>query len=499
MRLAYLLLMTTLLAVRAGAADASSDESLVSERLSSRAIAVLDGVLGPGRAKILVEVRGERLQIRSEVEMLTPLDKDGIGGVKEALRMLDMPGYYRERAPPAAKVNPAQHMVPFQKDFEYSLRDAGFEIKKIEATAVLDTALTETEARDAAQLLPQLLKIDASRGDVLTIVRAPMRPAWQVAFSNPGDWRKLIFAAAGLFGALVFVLILAAAFVRGARVFANELTARRERTVHEYREAAGLGEPLPELMPGSPAGLAEAGGAAGLSFGAPPFAALGGRFDFLESADPADAARVLSEEPAADLAQIFAYLAKLAPEIASRLFAKLPPDIQAEASTAILKLKAVDPDRLSEIENKLRASIANGLRGSQRLATILSRFPGDDRAMLLERLAERDGAGVEAVESQLFSFEDFDTLSPADLRRVIGAVPYELWGLALRGAPQALAGKVLAELPDGPRGLVRDEASVLQSKDKVVAARSKLLNVVVELAAKGLVRLERGAGAEDTL
>lgn len=500
MRAPAFALAVALLAVSAAAAEPSSDEDLVSERLSSRALSVLDGVLGPGRAKILVEVRGERMQIRTESEILTPITPNAQGsssGVKEALRLLDLPGYYKDRAPEeAAKASAAgvgPPLQPFQKDFEHTLRDAGFEIKKIEATVVLDSTLTEAAAREAAQLLPQLLRIDGARGDVLSILRAPMRPAWKGAFSTPGDWRKLAFAAAGLLGALIFVMILSGAFVRGARVFARELTSKQ---LHVEGGGAGLGEPLPELMPGSPAGLVEAGGGDG---GSSPLPALGRRFDFLETADAAGAARVLAEEPPADLAQVFAYLAKLAPETASRLFSRLPAEVQTEASAAILKLRAVDPDRLSEIEDRIKVLVANGLKGSQRLATILSRFQGDEREMLLGRLASRDKSGVDDIESQLFSFEDFGALSPADLRRVIGGVPYEQWGTALRGAPANLLDRVLAELPEGPRGLVREEAAVPQPKDKVVAARSKILDVFLDLAAKGQVRLDRDSDAEERL
>jgi hypothetical protein len=499
MRVAAFLAITALLAFPAAAAETSSDENLVSERLSSRALAVLDGVLGPGRAKILVEVRGERLQIRTESEILTPITPNAEGsssGVKEALRLLDLPGYYKDRASQeavkAAASGAAPALQPFQKDFEHSLRDAGFEIKKIEATVVLDSALTEAAAREAAQLLPQLLRIDGARGDVLSILRAPMRPAWKGAFSTPGDWRKLAFAAAGLLCALIFVMIIAGAFVRGARVFARELTAKQSRAEGGNM---GMGEPLPELLPGSPAGLVEGGGDGGSA----PLPALGRRFDFLETADAAGAARVLAEEPPDDLAQVFAYLAKLSPETASRLFSRLPADVQTEASAAILKLRAVDPDRLGEIEDRIKVMVANGLKGSQRLATILSRFQGDEREMLLGRLASRDKSGVDDIESQLFSFEDFGALSPADLRRVMGAVPYEQWGTALRGAPAGLLNRVLAELPEGPRALVREEASVPQPKDKVAAARSKILDTFLDLAAKGQVRLDRDADAEETL
>ena len=492
-----------LFAVTASAAEISADENLVSERLSSRAMGVLDGMFGPGRAKVLVEVRGERLQIHTETEVVTPLAKPApsSAGVKEAMRLFDLPGYYKDREAKAAAAakeeSDATHAVqPFQKDLETSLRDAGFEIKKIEATAILDSTLTEAEARDAAQLLPQLLRIDGTRGDVLTIVRAPMRPAWKTAFSTPGDWRKLAFAASGLLCSLIIVMIISGAFVRGARVFAKELTARG-LGAPAGGDGAELGDPLPELMPGSPAGLIDVNeneDAAG------PFPALGRRFDFLETADAAGAASILADQPPADLAQIFAYLAKVAPETASRMFSKLPADIQAEASISLLKLKTGDPERLSEIEERLKTSISNGLRGSERLAAILSRFPGEERAMLLGRLATReDSRNVEEVERLLFSFEDFVTLSAADLRRVMSAVPYELWGTALRGAPESLINSILSELPDGPRNLVREESSIPHPKDKVVAARSKILDCFLDLAAKGQITLDRGAGAEETL
>ena len=494
MRALALLATAAFLAVPASSADTSADESLVSERLASRTLDVLNGMLGPGRSKVLVEVRGERLQIRTETEIITPIARDGSSGVKEALRLLDLPGYSKER-PAAAPGKPAENQAvqPYQKDFEHSLRDAGFEIKKIEATVILDSALTETEARDAAQILPQLLRIDGSRGDMLSIVRAPIRPAWKGAFATPADVQKLSFVAAALVGALIVVLILAAAFVRGARVFAKELTTHRMAGPSGGGDFQ-MGEPLPELVPGAPMGLVEPGASG--EFGSMPAAALGRRFDFLETSDAAGTARILAEEPPADLAQLFAYLAKLSPETASRLFAKLPAEAQAEASAAIMKLKAVDPDRLSEIEDRLKNMVANGLHGSQRLATILSRFPGEERDMLLGRLASRDSGGAQEIENLMFSFEDFGSLGPADLRRIIGAVPYELWGTALRGAPQELVNRVLAELPDGPRALVRDESATPQPKDKVVAARSKILDAFHDLAAKGQIKIGRASCRE---
>ncbi len=495
-----------LAAIASPAAEPSAEETLVSERLSSRAMAVIDGIIGPGRARVLLEVRGERLQIRSEAEIMTPLSSPGgsnaSSSVKEALRILDLPGYYKDRSAAAAdKVEKEKaaappttpSLQPFQKSFEQSLRDAGFEIKRIEAVVVLDSALSETDARAVSQLLPQLLRIDDSRGDKLSIVRAAMRPAWKLAFSTPADWRALSLAGGAVLAALFVAMILSGALVRAARVFAMELGHRRPM---ETLPAAQGGELLPELTPGMPAGLIEASRAGS---GDGPVLALGQRFDFLVDADASGAARILAGEKPEDLAQVFAYLSKTHPETASRLFARLSGDTQADASASLLKLSVMDPERLAEIEERLKVSVANGMRGSERLAAILSRVPSEARMDILGRLAVNDSNGVAEIESSLFSFEDIRALSDPDFRRLLSEIPYGTWGAALRGAPQDLLQRVLSDLPQGPNEEVRQASAEPQAKDKISAARSKILDAFFQLSSKGLIRIDRPGMDEEIL
>ena len=494
-----------LAAIVSPAAEPSAEETLISDRLSARALSVIDGIIGPGRARVLLEIRGERVQIRSEAEIMTPLSSPGgtnaSSSVKEALRILDLPGYYKDRTAAAADkaekekaaAPPPPSLQPFQKSFEQSLRDAGFEIKRIEAVVVLDAGLTETDARAVSQLLPQLLRIDDSRGDKLSIVRAPMRPAWKLAFSTPGDWRTLSLAGGAVLAALFVAMILSGALVRAARVFAMELGQRRPI---ETLPAAQAGELLPELTPGMPAGLIEASSS---GIGEGPVLALGQRFDFLVEADAAGAARILAGEKPEDLAQVFAYLSKTHPETASRLFARLSSDTQADASASLLKLSVMDPERLAEIEERLKVSVANGMRGSERLAAILSRVPSESRMDLLSRLAVNDSHGVEEIESNLFSFEDIRALSNPDFRRLLSEVPYETWGAALRGAPQDLLQRVLDDLPQGPNEEVRQAAAAPQAKDKIGAARSKILDAFFQLSAKGQIHVDRPGTDEEIL
>lgn len=480
------------------AAVVDAEEAQASERLASRARETLDSILGPGRSKVLIEIRGERSSLRTETTIVSPLDRVTMT-VGEAARILDLPGYSKMKAvDPVMPGGTAQKAAEkpeepqfTQKDNEQSERDNGFEIKQIAATVVLDTALSEEAVRDVAQLLPQLLRIDGSRGDSLAILRAPIQPAWKVAFASPESVRSASYVGAAVAAVLLAIIIFSLAFVRAARVFATELGKRKggDGEDDDFLPA----EPLPELVPGAPSGLLDAGEAGG----GQPLPALGRRFDFLAEREPADAVRALAGEKPDDLAVVFSYLAQAMPDVASRLFSGLSSEAQAETSSALLRLRIADPDRLSDIEERLKRVVEHGVEGSERLGRILSRVALDTRSDLLGRLTLRDHQGAADVERHLFTIEDLETLSPVELRRLITAIPYEDWGYALRGVPSGVVDRVLAELPEGPRELVRDLLSAPQPRDKVLESRSKILDARDSLAAKGEIKLGAAeAGSE---
>jgi hypothetical protein len=477
------LALIAVLAAFPAAASTDTEQAQVAERLAARAQDALDGILGPGRSKVEIDVVGERSEINSDTELFLPMDNASNAG-KAAARLLDLPGYAKEKAIEEAKEKQQAASGPqsFQKEHEASRRDAGFQIKAIHATIVLDSALSDAAVREVSQLLPQLLSLDTPRGDTMSLLRASLLPAWKTAFATPADWRSAAYAAGGGLIALLAALIVFAGLVGAGRALGRSLGrelsggARAEPSV-----AAATVETLPELSPGT-GGFLEAGTAAGEAGGAP---LLGRRFDFLVGRDPELIIRAVSAEKPEELSLFFGHLSESIPDLASRLFSHLPPDMQAEVSRSLMKLSVADPERLTALEDRLRKAIENGVLGPQSLGRILSRVPGDARADLLGRLAERDARVVEEVERHMFSFEDLDGIGPAPLRRLLGAVPYGTWGPALRGAPRALVEAVLGDLPEGPREMVRAAAAVPQPREKVAEARSKILDAYSALEASG--------------
>ncbi|MBI3288758.1 MAG: hypothetical protein HYZ74_04490 [Elusimicrobia bacterium] len=477
--------MSALAGSSAAAVSTDAERFQAAERLSARAQETLDGVLGPGRSNIHIEVQGERSEISTDSEIVLPIERSSSAG-KAASRLLELPGYGKDRLSDSKeKDKEKESAFFFQKDHELSHRDAGFQIRSIQATAVLDTSLDEASVREVSQLLPQVLGLDTSRGDVLSILRAPLRPAWRSAFATPSDWRSAVYAAGGGFVALLAALIAGACLISAGRALGRELASRQ--TGAGMPPPPGPGALLPELTPGG-AGLLEVGAD---SPAATPL--LGRRFDFLSGRDPEMIVRALSAEKPEDLSLFFGHLAESIPDMASRLFAHLPSGVQADVSQSLLRLSLADPERLTAIEERLRSAVENGVMGPQSLGRILSRVPGEARADLLGRLAAQDAGAVEEVERHLFAFENLERLAPASLRRLLSAVPYEVWGPALRGASGPLTDQVLSDLPDGPRELVRGAASQPQPRDKVAEARSRILDVLMDLAAKGELTL---GGAE---
>lgn len=478
-----LALIAVLASSRPAVADTDAQRFGAASLLAARAQEMLDGVLGPGRAQIYVSVSGERSEVLSQTEITLPIDtSSGAGKALAAARLLDLPGY--TKAPQPAPVF-------FQKEHEQSRRDAGFVVRSMTATAVLDAALDDAAVREVSQLLPQVLELDIARGDVLRLLRAPLRPAWKSAFVTPGDWRRAAYAVGGGLLALLTAFIVGAGLTLAGRSLGREL-ALRPRAEAGAAPGASAPEALPELTPGA-AGFLDSRDH--LVADSPPL--LGRRFDFLAGRDLELIVRALTMETPEDLSVFFGHLAESIPDLASRLFEHLPADRQAEVSSVLLKLSLADPQRLGALEERLRRVVENGIMGPQSLGRILSRVPAEARADLLGRLAAQDVSAALEVERHVFAFEDLQGLGGAPLRRLLGAVPYEVWGPALRGAPSALVDAVLSDFPQGPRELVRSAAATAQSRETIASARSLILDALAALAARGEVTLGEAQAGRD--
>lgn len=477
-RLSAPLALSFLLASLAVPARASDEEQALAARLTREAVDFLDSLLGPGRARVLVTVEGEREEVHTQTEVTTPITKP----VQEEVLL---PGQ-------AAVRELSKRVDYYQTDLEKSSRTGGLTVKRLRVAVVLDRSLSAAQEAEVKDILYKLLRMEDSRGDDLTVLRASLLPTWKAALLAPDGMRAAVLAAVV---AVVAVLICFLAFFavwRLTSAFAAAAAARRpdespasstQRPAADTEEldAVLLPDDLPSLARGS--SLAR-GGRAPL--------ALGHRFDFLTKRNLADLAPLLGKEPPEDLALLFGYLAEIKPDLAARLFASLPTAMRAETSRALAFLEMADPEKLAMLEGRLRTAVEYGLQGPERLGRILSRMSPDEREGVLGDLSDHDPAMTRKVEGHLFPFERLSALRREDLRRIITAVPYPQWTTALRGAPTELVETIFAELPPGARTLIREGMETPAPKEAVLEARSAVLAQLYDLAARGQVELLSG-------
>lgn len=471
--------------VLAGPAFAGPSDD-VAARMERQATEFLEGLLGQGRARVFITVEGESTEVQTQSEVVTPVQKPpGTEGDK-------LPGY-------AAIEGLKQDLQFVQKDVEQSSRRPGFKVKRILVSVVLDASVPEAQANEVKALLPRLLRLnEGDRDDDMAVLKANLLPSWK-SMAMTGDGAKLgVQLAVALACVLLLAMTIYGTSVRVVRTFVAELAALRASKA-PAAPASGFGpEPqgadrVGELMPGASPSMAELGLEPP---GAQRLQALGRSFDFIVERPPTEAGRLLAAESPEDLALLFCQLSEGAPDVAGRLFEALPAALQTQAATALAKLTEADPRRVEELEDRLRTRFEAGVEGTRRLGSLLSRLPPSARDEVMGGLFTDDPDAAREVERSMLPFEALANLEKRDLRRLMAVVPQDVWGQALRGAAPEFTQKVLGELPAASRAMLEDALKNPQPREKVVAARGKILAEARALAGRGAIVLGGEGSAE---
>jgi flagellar motor switch protein FliG len=486
-----LALLLTFAFAPAARASVTAEEAAVSERLSGQANEFLVSLLGSGRAKAVVTVSGEQTQTSSQSDFATPGPKE-----QPARPPTELPGYNKDLEKKARE----QSLDFAKKSHESSSRESGLVIKQVRVSVVLDARLTQEQVTEVTNLLPKFLHLDVTRGDEITVLRADLKlDNWKTVTAGYLLSKEGIGTVTILAGVLVLICMAGILFHLTAnsaiRTFVWELAAHRASPFGGAAGGPGAGPGSPELIAGGMPSLSledEDGAAAQ----AGPTALLGHRFDFLTTLPPAEFAKLIANEPPADLALLFATLAASHPDLSATVFASLEPALRATVSHALAAMTAAEPERLEALEARLKNLVDFGVRGPERLGEILSRLPAEERDSLVRDVVTSNPKVQQELERAMFSFEDILQLKEADFRRLILAVPYATWGLALRGAPDPVVGRVLAELNPGTQGMLQEAMSQPQPRTKILEARSKVVSQTLHMAAKGEITLQRDESTE---
>ncbi len=290
---------------------------------------------------------------------------------------------------------------------------------------------------------------------------------------------------------------IAAEIVRLRRV--DSLVA--ERALNEFHSMTVAGERDQRGGADFATGLLEA------SFGAEKAAgvmgrvvsAMGGKgFEFLDAVDSTKLIHALDGEMPQTMALI---LAHLRPEHASAVLGGFPPEIRIDVAQCIATMGTVTPETISIVAESLKArtgasvaprEAAAVVGGVQPLVEIINRADVATERALLDALEARDPLLAEEVRSRMITFADILKFAARDVQQILRGIDMGQLSRALKGAPDAIAQSIKANLSERNRESLEEEITNLGAvrSAEVDDAKAVVVRNMRALVAEGTISMQ---------
>lgn len=205
--------------------------------------------------------------------------------------------------------------------------------------------------------------------------------------------------------------------------------------------------------------------------------------------------RILSSEHPQVAALV---LAVLTPDAAATAVESLSADLQADLLHRAARLTSVNADAIADLEALLgryddvqKATPRMKLGGKSEIAKIFNSMskPGGERA--LKAVKKWDKVLGQAIEDEMFIFENLLDLDAKSLGTVLRTVDAQVLTLALKGASETLLEKSLGSMSARAAQSIRDEMSEMApvKRTEVEEAQRAVVTVARQLAEEGGVQL----------
>jgi flagellar motor switch protein FliG len=225
-------------------------------------------------------------------------------------------------------------------------------------------------------------------------------------------------------------------------------------------------------------------------------------FEFLQRTPPEQIYAFLRNEAPQTKALI---ISSLHTTLAAETLALLDQPEQADVSLRIARMTETSPAVIRAVETVMRQKLSNVLSedyassgGVRSLADILNHADRPTERNVLETLAQSDEALVEEIRALLFVFEDIVKLDDRSLQAVLKGVEDADLTLALRGVPDEVRDKVLANVSERRSELLIEEIEYQppQRKSVVEEAQGRVVAEFRRLEEEGEITAGRRGGDE---
>lgn len=137
-------------------------------------------------------------------------------------------------------------------------------------------------------------------------------------------------------------------------------------------------------------------------------------------------------------------LSKVKPDHAGRVLTLLPDSFAIEVIMRMLRMESVQRDVLDGVEQTLRLEFMSNLASSSQrdshemMADIFNSLDRQSEARFVAALEERNREAADRIKALMFTFDDLQRLTPANVQILLRSVEKDRLPVALKGASDKL-------------------------------------------------------------
>jgi flagellar motor switch protein FliG len=200
-------------------------------------------------------------------------------------------------------------------------------------------------------------------------------------------------------------------------------------------------------------------------------------------------------------------LSKVKPEHAARVLAILPAELALDVVNRMLKMEVVQKEVIERVENTLRTEFMSNLSQTRRrdahevMAEIFNNFDRQTETRFMTALEDDNRESAERIKTLMFTFDDLTRLDTASAQTLTRQIDKDKLAIALKGATDVVRQFFMSNMSTRGAKMLLDDMEAMgpvRLRD-VDDARSQLVNLAKDLAAKGEIMISKSRGDEEMI
>ncbi len=457
---------------------------------------ILDKILGPGKAVVIVDVEmgmeSRDMTMGMEKKKSDKKKNEGDNGepqpapqAKVLVPGVPMPKSALQQEEDRGGQSQESGGVMQQKHIEVRTT-----IKKLLVTVLYDKKVPSDKLLAVKQAIIALLKV--TENQLVFTPTSFTETAWQQVLTP-----KWIIPIALVLWLLLFLWGPLASFFRRLNAALEDKTQRIEQTTNlkEESEQETAGEEEGEQGGGGGGGEGEGDEGEGEN------AEEEGKeedeimkkfepFKYVSEQNLKGLAYLLRKEEPWIVALVLTYLK---PEFAKEIFGSFPPELQARVAVETATIRQTSLEQIMSIDEYVKNKIDFVLGGIQNLIKILNEADKPTRENILDALRNEKPQLYERVREEVILFEDILKFPDTAVQGIVREIGTEQLSRALRGAAPEYMNKFFSNMSAGAAALLKESMDYGRplTPDQVEEERKNLMDLITRLEKENKISIRK--------